>query len=161
MRMENTEGGRLVHTEDSGEKSKDNGSWFVENWAIYKHRWPWITRIWTEPVYTRARSVVSTLCGPMDCKPARVLCPWTFPGRNTTVGHHFLLQGINLLPENTAESLASPALAGGFFTTSATRETLYKYSWPLNNTNLNWAGTSDLPPQFPLTLFHLWVLPFC
>ena len=27
-------------------------------------------------------------------QPARLLCPWDFPGRNTRVGCHFLLQGI-------------------------------------------------------------------
>ena len=26
--------------------------------------------------------------------PARLLCPWDFPGKNTGVGCHFLLQGI-------------------------------------------------------------------
>ena len=28
--------------------------------------------------------------------PARLLCPWNFPGKNTGVGCHFLLQGIFL-----------------------------------------------------------------
>ena len=28
------------------------------------------------------------------CEPARLLCPWNFPGKNTGVGCHFLLQGI-------------------------------------------------------------------
>ena len=27
-------------------------------------------------------------------QPARLLCPWDFPGKNTGVGCHFLLQGI-------------------------------------------------------------------
>ena len=27
-------------------------------------------------------------------QPARLLCPWEFPGKNTGVGCHFLLQGI-------------------------------------------------------------------
>ena len=27
-------------------------------------------------------------------QPARLLCPWDFPGKNTGVGYHFLLQGI-------------------------------------------------------------------
>ena len=27
-------------------------------------------------------------------EPARLLCPWDFPGKNTRVGCHFLLQGI-------------------------------------------------------------------
>ena len=29
-----------------------------------------------------------------DCKPDRLLCPSDFPGKNTGVGCHFLLQGI-------------------------------------------------------------------
>ena len=35
-----------------------------------------------------------TLCNPMD--HARILCPWDFPGKNTGVSCHFLLQGIFL-----------------------------------------------------------------
>ena len=27
-------------------------------------------------------------------QPANLLCPWTFPGKNTAVGCHFLLQGV-------------------------------------------------------------------
>ena len=30
-------------------------------------------------------------------KPARLLCPWNFPGKNTGVGCHFLLQRIFLI----------------------------------------------------------------
>ena len=33
-------------------------------------------------------------CDPMDCSPPRLLCPWSFPGKNTGVGCHFLLQRI-------------------------------------------------------------------
>ena len=33
-----------------------------------------------------------TLCNPMD--PARLLCLWDFPGKDTGVGYHSLLQGI-------------------------------------------------------------------
>ena len=39
-----------------------------------------------------------TLCNPMDCSPARLLCPWDFPGKNTGVGRHSLLQGIFQTP---------------------------------------------------------------
>ena len=36
-----------------------------------------------------------TLCDPIDpMEPARLLCPWDFPGKNTGVGCHFLPQGI-------------------------------------------------------------------
>jgi len=34
-----------------------------------------------------------TLCDPMDCSP-QLLCPWDFPGKNTEVSCHSLLQGI-------------------------------------------------------------------
>ena len=32
--------------------------------------------------------------------PARLLCPWDFPGKNTGVGYHFHLQGIFLTQES-------------------------------------------------------------
>ena len=31
---------------------------------------------------------------PHGLQPSRLLCPWDFPGRNTGVGYHSLLQGI-------------------------------------------------------------------
>ena len=34
------------------------------------------------------------LLRPHALQPTRVLCPWDFPGKNTGVGYHFLLQGI-------------------------------------------------------------------
>ena len=39
-------------------------------------------------------SVMSNSLRPHGLYPARPLCPWDFPGKNTGVGHHFLLQGI-------------------------------------------------------------------
>ena len=35
----------------------------------------------------------------MDCSPARLLCPWDSPGKNTGVGCHALFQGIFLTQE--------------------------------------------------------------
>ena len=43
-----------------------------------------------------------------------ILCPWDFPGMNTGVGCHSLLQGIFPTQGSKAETVA---LAGGFFTT--------------------------------------------
>ena len=43
-----------------------------------------------------AQSLHLTLCNPVDFSPARLLCPWDFPGKNTGVGCNFLLQGIFL-----------------------------------------------------------------
>ena len=63
-----------------------------------------------------------TLCNPMDCSPPGS-SPWDSPGKTTGVGCHALLQGIFLTdPGIEPTSLMSPALADGFFTTSATWE---------------------------------------
>ena len=42
------------------------------------------------------RSVVSSSLQLHGWQPTSLLCPWNFPGRNTGVGCHFLLQGIFL-----------------------------------------------------------------
>ena len=44
----------------------------------------------------------------------RLFCPWNFPGKNSGMGCHFLLQGIFLDPGIEPGSLASPVSAGGF-----------------------------------------------
>ena len=41
----------------------------------------------------RVCSVVSDFLQSHGLQPARLLCPWDFPGKNTGVGCHFLLQG--------------------------------------------------------------------
>ena len=41
-----------------------------------------------------SRSVVSDSLQPLGLQPARLLCPWDSPGKNTGVGCHALLQGI-------------------------------------------------------------------
>ena len=50
--------------------------------------------------------------------PARLLCPWNSPGKNTGVGCYFLPQGI-FLTQGSNVSPMSPSLAGRFFTTGA------------------------------------------
>ena len=57
---------------------------------------------------------------PHRLQPTRLLYPWDFLGKNTGAGCHFLLPepGIKL------ESLASPVLADGFFTTAPPMKTL-------------------------------------
>ena len=39
-----------------------------------------------------ACSVISDSLGPHGLEPARLLCPWNSPGKNTGAGCHFLLQ---------------------------------------------------------------------
>ena len=41
-----------------------------------------------------SRSVMSDSLQPHGLQPARLLCPWDFPGKNTGVGCHFFLYGI-------------------------------------------------------------------
>ena len=46
-----------------------------------------------------------TLLQPHGMQPSRLLCPWGFPGKNTGVGCHFLLQGIFLTQESNPNFL--------------------------------------------------------
>ena len=55
---------------------------------------------------------MSDFCDSMDHSP-QGFCLWDFLGKNTGVGCYFLLQEIT----DTELKPASPALAGGFFTT--------------------------------------------
>ena len=41
-----------------------------------------------------SHSVMSDSLQPHRLQPARLLCPWAFPGKNTREGSHSLLQGI-------------------------------------------------------------------
>ena len=52
----------------------------------------------------------------------RLLCPWNSPGKNTGVGHHFVLRGNLPSPGMVPES---PSLAGGFFTTEPPGKSRY------------------------------------
>ena len=50
---------------------------------------------------------------PWTQEPGGLLCPWDFPGKDTGVGCHFLLQDL----PNPGIEPTSPALSGEFFTT--------------------------------------------
>ena len=58
---------------------------------------------------------------PQGLSPARLLCPWESPGKNTGVGHHSLLQRIFLVQVLTQVS----CIAGRFFTVWAIKEALF------------------------------------
>ena len=64
-----------------------------------------------------SHSVVSKSLQPHGLQPARLLCPRNSPGKNTGVGCYALLQGI-FPTQGSNLHLLSPALPGGFFTTS-------------------------------------------
>ena len=54
-----------------------------------------------------ACSVVSDALRPRGLLPTRLLCPWHFPGKNTGVACHFLLQGIFPAGDQTPVSCGS------------------------------------------------------
>ena len=70
-----------------------------------------------------------TLCNPWTVACTRLLHPWDFPGKNTRVGCHFLLQGV--FP--TQGSNLVSGIAGRRFTFQATREAAY----PFNSTKMH------------------------
>ena len=61
-----------------------------------------------------------TLLQPHGLQHTRLLCPWDFPGKNTGVGCHFLLQGIFLTQGLNLGLLHVSCIAGGFFDRQAT-----------------------------------------
>ena len=63
------------------------------------------------------------LCVIHGPKPARLLCPWDSPDKNTGVGCQAFLWGSSY-PGIKPMLLMSPALAGSFFTTSAIWEAM-------------------------------------
>ena len=76
-----------------------------------------------------------TLCDPHGLEPTRLLCPGNSPGKNTGVGYHFLLQEIFPTQGSNQYLFISPALTGGFFTTSATWEAPNMYMDKSNTFN--------------------------
>ena len=78
------------------ENPRDRGTWWVTVHGVAKSQ--------TRPsdftfTFTLVAMLSSQLCltlKPQGLQPARLLCPWSFPGKNTKVGCHFLLQGILL-----------------------------------------------------------------
>ena len=83
---------------------------------------PWL--ICSNPLYYHggfSRSVMSDSLQPhglLPMEPARLLCPWDSPGKNTGIGCHFLFQGNFLTQDQTWVS----CIAGRFFTDEVTRE---------------------------------------
>ena len=98
----------------------DGGTW----WATVR----WVTELdTTERLHftsmcAKSLQLFLTFCDHMDCNPLGS-CPWDSPGKNTGVGSTAFSRDLPH-PGVGPASLTSPALAGGLFTTSATREAL-------------------------------------
>ena len=91
---------------------------------------------------------------PYGLHPARLLCPWDSPGKNTGVGCHALLHGIFPTRESNPGLSRLPELAARFLTTSANWEAL-----PYASLFLLWRKIFPEvlkgPPQLPLVRFVL------
>ena len=74
-----------------------------------------------------------TLCDPRGPYPIRLCRPWDFPGKNTGVGCHFLLQKIFPTQGWTRVS----CIAGRRFTVWATREALWSLNRGINKKIIN------------------------
>ena len=74
----------------STRKAKMKENWQDKCWQEY--RLTETLKYWL-PVCVFNRSVVSNSLRPHGLQPAKLLCPWDSPGKNTGVGCHFLLQG--------------------------------------------------------------------
>ena len=85
-----------------------------------------------------SHSVTSDSFWPHELQPTRLLCPWNYPGKNTGVGCHSLLQGIF-----RTQGLNSSLLhKGRFFILRATREAHSRFLiqislFSLFNTNMH------------------------
>ena len=53
-----------------------------------------IKQVYQVPVCVSSLALVCPTLRSQGLQPARLLCPWDFPGTNTGAGCHFLLQGI-------------------------------------------------------------------
>ena len=74
-----------------------------------------------------ACSVVSELLQPCGLWPARLLCAWDSPGKHNWSELPFPTPGGHPNPVTEPKSFSSPELAGGFFTSNATREANFMY----------------------------------
>ena len=82
--------------------------------------------------------VMSSSQRPHGLQLAKLLCPWNFPGKNTGVGCHFLLQRIFQIQESSLCLLHLLHLEGGFLTNCTTRETPFMSIMEPYNFQFTW-----------------------
>ena len=81
-------------------------------------------------MYNVVCCLVAKSCLTLD---TRLFYPWDFPGKNTGMGCHFLLQGIFPTQgsnQNLLHCRRSPALAGKFFAIQVTKEANIQLGFP-------------------------------
>ena len=68
--------------------------WGATAFSIQYAMWEKYTHNTTQSLYVLRCPVTYDSSQPQGLQPARLLGPWDFPGKNTGMGWHFLLQGI-------------------------------------------------------------------
>ena len=90
-----------MHTERSGQSewrsSKNTDGLLMTSMIIHPSRFPLCLAYQLQESRVHAcilsHSVVFNVLQHFGLEPAKLLCPWDFPGKNTGVGSHFLLRG--------------------------------------------------------------------
>ena len=119
-------------------------------------------------------SVMPNSLWPYGLQPTRLLCPWGFPGKNTGVGCHFLLQGIfltqgsNLGLLNCRQILFWLSYVGWFkhFRENSNNCMVYKSSkqdvyWKAGYPRKRWCCSSSLVAIYRQNSPFLWGTPIC
>ena len=84
----------LVGYSPWGSKESDTTEWLHFKDQTYSHNLHFKITGLDLNNQSVSRSVVPNSLQPHGLQPTRSLCPWDFPGKDTGVGCHFLLQGI-------------------------------------------------------------------
>ena len=105
--------------------------------------WP----AWLKSVH--AHSIMSDYLWPHGLCPVRLLCPWDFLRQEYWSGLPFPTPGDLPDPEIESASLASPALAGGFFTTAPPGKPRWLCRWT------KWVNTKH-DKKMKLTEIQCW-----
>ena len=98
---------RLARRPSSGPRDVGREWWVTES-SLWETMWKKETPEGMLPSSLESKSEVAhsclTLCNPMDCRPPGSSVHGIFPGKNSRVGSHFLLQGI-FLPQGLNSGL--------------------------------------------------------
>ena len=108
-------------------------------------------------VHTKWLQLCPNSLQPHGLQPARLLCPWDSPGKNTEVGCHAILQGI-FLTQGSRLCLPQLLHCGVFFITESLGKPNSSFTPQLNHTSF-----PDIPigtqccstPEALLTLYSM------
>ena len=134
--------------------SAKEDSWTYEHFEVKKAKHAF-ARVGAESL-----SRVRLFCDPVDCSPARLLCPGDSPGKNIGVGCHALLQGIFPTRRSNPRLLRLlPWQAGLLFFTTSNRlrsSCIQIVKWEMQVCPLSRPGTPCRAGD-PRTHSHLWI----